>query len=235
MRLIIPEQYAMEVLPNLTAPHDIHGYEYDEDEYYNGITGELDHFQHGSLQTVVNTATDPIISSSTTTTTDSPLLSTFSSDILLQCRQTQPMGMDYDEPTSTTKKIFEIFCDNTFINNFIDKGTTNVIHSNNNESVSGSHINNYKSNNDNYLFESIVRRISRYKCDLINTHYSYDNEISVANYDCSGIVNRDDQIAGVDCTTNRSVYSTKIAIDNVINPITEFILNLPKALFEFAG
>lgn len=233
MRLIIPEQYAMEVLPNLTAPHDIHGYEYDEDEYYNGITGEFDAFQHASLPTAV------IPSPSSSTTTQNPFLSALPSEILLQCRQTPPMGMDYDEPTSTTKKLFEIFCDNSsVINKFINKSTTNVIHRN------GSHHNsNYKSNNDNnYLFESIVKRISRYKCELINTHFSYDNEISVANYECrsddilSKNNNNDNQIVGDDdCTNNRNVYSTKIVIDNLINPITEFILNLPRTLLELAG
>lgn len=233
MRLIIPEQYAMEVLPNLTSAHDIHGYEYDEDEYYNGITGDLDHLQHSSIQSVVNTAAVPSLSATATAaaSTDNPL-SSLPSALFLQCRQTSPMGVDYDEPTSsTTRKLFEIFCDNSFIDKNINKSTTNVIHSKNDSDKN----HDYRTSNDNYLFGNIVKRISRYKCDLINSHYNYDNELSVANYECSDILDNDDQIVGDDCTNNRSVYSTKIVIDNVINPITEFILNLPRTLFELAG
>lgn len=221
----------MEVLPNLTSTHDIHGYEYDEDEYYNGITGDFDHLEQTSLQSVVNTAA--VTTTTAAPTTASPMLSSLPSELFLQCRQTHPMGVDYDEPTSiTTTKLFEIFCDNSFIDKFINKSTTNDMHNKNNSQNSHNH----RANSENYLFESIVKRISRYKCDLINAHYNYDNEMSEANYECSYILNNNnDQIVGDDCTNNRSVYSTKIVIDNVINPITEFILNLPRTLFELAG
>lgn len=248
----------MEVLPTLASSvHDIHGYEYDEDEYYNGIISELDHhLQHPlsssspstTLQNIANIVTDATIPSTTTTTT------TLSSEILLQCRQ-QPqhktMGMDYDEPTSTTNKLFEIFCDNNnFINNFIfDKSTnTTKVHAANiDQNINESHItsnisdssnnSNYYKSND-YLFDGIIKNISRYKCDLINTQYNYDNDINVANYQCShSILTSDDQINvnGNECTFDQSVYSTKIIIENVINPITEFILNLPRAIYDLAG
>uniref|UniRef100_A0A336KPM4 CSON013353 protein n=1 Tax=Culicoides sonorensis TaxID=179676 RepID=A0A336KPM4_CULSO len=238
MRLIIPEQYAMEVLSNLTSIHDtnnlVHGYEYDEDEYFDKITGEIDQQQKSLLQSIVGVASKI----STTSTTDISPLSTASPTITLQCHK-EPMGMDYDEPTSnTTKKLLEIFCDSIFINNkneninnsnnIFDKisATSNVNHTN--------HIINYdvktnSYNNKSNLLKNIVKSVSRYKCDLINTHYNYDNEINVANYECS---DTELNIDYDDCNNKPKVYSTKIFIDNVINPVTEFVLNIPRKLID---
>lgn len=175
MRLIVPEQYDMEIVSNFTS----HSYEYEDEDYYNEL--------HEQIYDTVNAPTT--LASTVTTSANSAAKNILLCGKISKATPTT-LGMDYDEPTSQLK----IFCEQS-VDNF---------------------------------FENIIKNVDKYKCDLINTNYdNIDYEISQASYECDLINDNSDNRNDDNCTIFSNI---KIYVNNVINPISEFLLNLPKNL-----
>lgn len=153
------------------------------------------------------------------------------SDDMILCGPQHIISSSASSSLASDNKLLSVFCYKFNRQNSSGNGSRNGTNAGDRLGDNGDSVGETDNENDNL---STTNLIKRFKCDLIKENYYYNT--NEANYDCFEAATTTTQTTITSsplniCDNNHNSNNyLKINIENVINPIAEFILDIPKSL-----